>query len=348
MDKKLTNFWKALGNTTVFDDNDFLELFGGAHFFGKNSKPSKLFIRKCYEDLILIVFDDKIRKLRISENPGIGKTFFRYYLLYHLAVFDYTVIYKICTTITSEPRRVILFDYREAFYLYKTLHIDKISKYLDDSSVWYIVDGKDPDIIEVKTILICSPLKAHYKKFDKKVPSAQYMQVWTWDEINICSNELFKNLSVNKVYSLFKKWGGIPRYVLTDALDTEIQSQFKNAIGLYDENIFRYISGNKSKDDVSHKLVHIWTNLPIERDDVENDEVSAEEIEPYTQKIIKFASDHVIGQVTSHVKRIITDKLFMNLDEVLNGGKSDSVLGSYFESIAHQMLRYGGNLMFIL
>lgn len=33
----------------------------------------------------------------------------------------------------------------------------------------------------------------------------------------------------------------------------------------------------------------------------------------------------------------------MDLDEVLNVGKSNSALGSYFESIAHQMLRHGGD-----
>ncbi|GBC19248.2 hypothetical protein GLOIN_2v1486671 [Rhizophagus irregularis DAOM 181602=DAOM 197198] len=294
VDEKLTNFWKALKNTAELDDNDFLELSGEAHFFGKNSKPSKLLIRKYYDDLILVVFDDNVRKLRISENPEIGKTFFRYYILYHLAVFNYTVIYEIC--IMNEPSRVILFDHEGwAFCLHKTFHFDEINRYLDDSSVWYVVDGKEPDIVEAKTILICSPLNAHHKEFDKKIPS-----------------------------------GGILRYVLAGALNTEIQSQLKDAIGLCDENIFRYIGRSESKDDVSHKLVHIWTNLPG-RDDAE----------PYTQKIIKFASDYVVKQVTSNVKRMITNKLFMNLDEVLNGGKSNSVLGSYFESIAHQMLRSG-------
>ncbi|PKC54545.1 hypothetical protein RhiirA1_477128 [Rhizophagus irregularis] len=177
----------------------------------------------------------------------------------------------------NEPSRVILFDHEGwAFCLHKTFHFDEINRYFDDSSVWYVVDGKEPDIVEAKTILICSPLNAHHKEFDKKIPS-----------------------------------GGILRYVLAGALNTEIQSQLKDAIGLCDENIFRYIGRSESKDDVSHKLVHIWTNLPG-RDDAE----------PYTQKIIKFASDYVVKQVTSHVKRMITNKLFMDLDEVLNGGKN--------------------------
>ncbi|UZO18627.1 uncharacterized protein OCT59_009939 [Rhizophagus irregularis] len=109
---------------------------------------------------------------------------------------------------------------------------------LDDSSVWYIVDGRDPDIVEAKTILTCSPLKAHYKEFNKKIPT---------------------------VHKLFKEWGGIPRYVLVGVLDMDIQHQLKDAIGLCDEKIFRYIGGSDSKDDVSRKLVHIWTNLPAER-----------------------------------------------------------------------------------
>ncbi|CAB4434674.1 unnamed protein product [Rhizophagus irregularis] len=79
---------------------------------------------------------------------------------------------------------------------------------LDDSSVWYIVDGRDPDIVEAKTILICSPLKAHYKEFNKKIPT---------------------------VHKLFKEWGGIPRYVLVGVLDMDIQHQLKDAIGLCDE-----------------------------------------------------------------------------------------------------------------
>ncbi|CAB4459785.1 unnamed protein product [Rhizophagus irregularis] len=137
---------------------------------------------------------------------------------------------------------------------------------LDDSSVWYIVDGRDPDIVEAKTILICSPLKAHYKEFNKKIPT---------------------------VHKLFKEWGGIPRYVLVGVLDMDIQHQLKDAIGLCDEKIFRYIGGSDSKDDECQK---------------DNN-----------------------------------DKLFMDLDEVLNGGKSNSALGSYFESIAHQMLRHGGD-----
>ena len=68
-------FIQASKNTT-FDakSNDVFELNGGANFFGRSDNPSKLFIRKCYNDLLDVVQDPNIRKLRISGNPGIGKT----------------------------------------------------------------------------------------------------------------------------------------------------------------------------------------------------------------------------------------------------------------------------------
>lgn len=79
---------------------------------------------------------------------------------------------------------------------------------LDDSSVWYIVDGRDPDIVEAKTILTCSPLKAHYKEFNKKIPTVRYMSVWSWNEINICRSELFKTLVLIRFISCLKNGEG--------------------------------------------------------------------------------------------------------------------------------------------
>lgn len=75
---------------------------------------------------------------------------------------------------------------------------------------------------------------------------------------------------------MFKEWGGIPRYVLVGVLDMDIQHQLKDAIGLCDEKIFRYIGGSDSKDDVSRKLVHIGLTYQ-QRDDAENEGVEDDE-----------------------------------------------------------------------
>ena len=45
------------------------------------------------------------------------------------------------------------------------------------------------------------------------------------------------------------------------------QDQLDNAIATCDESIFRYIGESAVKDDISHKVIHIWTNLPEESND---------------------------------------------------------------------------------
>lgn len=78
----------------------------------------------------------KIVKVRITENLSIGKTFFGYYLLYLLTLWNERVIYG-----NYRERMPILFDGKEAFYS------DSIIRYLSDTQVWYIVDGKEPKML---------------------------------------------------------------------------------------------------------------------------------------------------------------------------------------------------------
>ncbi|CAG8743090.1 27973_t:CDS:2 [Racocetra persica] len=50
--------------------------------------------------------------------------------------------------------------------------------------------------------------------------------------------------------------GGIPRFVLEKANDQAQQDKLQNAI----------VRENENDDDISHKLIHISTNLPEEND----------------------------------------------------------------------------------
>ncbi|CAG8602907.1 10010_t:CDS:1 [Acaulospora morrowiae] len=244
----------------------------------------------------------------------------------------------------SESNLVILFEQESAFYLRRAYDSDVIGRYLDDPNVWHIVDGRKPDKVNAKTILICSPLIDHYGGFDKNIPSIRYMPVWSWNEIDTCRSKIFGSLSIDRVRELFMRWGGIPRYTLEGALNKEIQYQLEEEIELCDENIFRYIGGRERKGDESDKLIHIWTNLPTEENDAEVDEEAecSEVIEPYTLKTIIFASNYVGEQVTKKLKKIIVDRLCKVMEVVLEGRKMNLILDNFFEAIAHQMLRGGG------
>ncbi|CAB4392481.1 unnamed protein product [Rhizophagus irregularis] len=230
---------------TEFDakTSELLKLAYDTNFFGLDNQPSRMFIRNCYKDLLDIVSKPEIRNLRISGNPGVGKTFFGYYLLYDLLTKDKTIVYE--------------------------LHTMKGSVILFKEDTWYIVDGKKPYNASVaKTILISSPMKSHYHDFDKK----------------------------KLVSELYVKWGGIPRYILKEALNSSIQ---------HEENT------------------------------VDEDEINYIAEEYYTETIIKYASDYVGEIIYERLKDSIIRRLQAEVEACIAREKSinNAYFGCYFEQI---------------
>ncbi|CAG8843088.1 39339_t:CDS:2, partial [Gigaspora margarita] len=225
-DQKLTEFWNFLKSTRIKEN--FLNLT-------KN-----------------------IRRLRITGNPSIEKTFFGYYLLYLLAQED----------------KIVVFD---SFYI-----VDKFNliMHCNNLNIWYIADANEPKKINAKTIVVYSPRKDHYKNFNRYYGTMiHYMPVWTLHEIT--------------------EW--IPRFVLEKANDQTQQNKLENVIVRCDEKIFYYIGKNKSRDDISHKLIHISMNPPEENNvDYKN---------PYTKKALKFSSEYVGYNVTLRLENAIWERL---------------------------------------
>jgi hypothetical protein len=158
-------------------------------------------IRKCYSDLIPVALDTKIDKLRITGNPGIGKTFFGYYLLYLLALQNATIVYD-----NFHETKPIIFEGGKALVSDR----NGIERYLRRLDVWYIVDGKEPKEIKAKTILICSPRKDHYWNFLKYdgVVTSRFMPTWSRQEIIECRSMLYNEIvSLDLAKRLFNRWG---------------------------------------------------------------------------------------------------------------------------------------------
>ncbi|PKC15051.1 hypothetical protein RhiirA5_449417 [Rhizophagus irregularis] len=162
---------------------------------------SALKIRKCYRDLLSVVFDESINKLRITGNPSIGKTFFGYYLLYQLALQDATVVYDNY----NETDPIVFEGEKGAFTSYSI----SIKTYLQNKDVWYIVDGKEPKNVNAKTILICSSRREHYKHFDEYsgTVAIRYMPTWSWKEIKSCRQVLYEDrVTPELAKDLYSKW----------------------------------------------------------------------------------------------------------------------------------------------
>ncbi|CAG8712232.1 10138_t:CDS:2, partial [Funneliformis caledonium] len=152
----LLNFWKALRTTTIGEKDNSLKLPDNIHFLGRTDEASVLFIRQCYRDLFKVVFSNNTRRLIITGNPGIGKTFFDYYILYELMRKNATVIYD------KANKFPILFSNQTAV-VGETLF--SFYDLLNKQDVWYIVDGKEPHDVDAKTILE----KIYKNKVDKKI-----------------------------------------------------------------------------------------------------------------------------------------------------------------------------------
>ncbi|CAG8439628.1 4521_t:CDS:2 [Funneliformis caledonium] len=289
-------------------------------------KPLTLLIRKCYRDLASVVLDDNVRRIRITGNPGIGKTYFGYYLLYLLARQGRTILYE-----SVAGRASYVFDGEETF-----LTFDKIitHSYKSRRDVWYIVDGMEPEEVKAKTILVCSPKKSHYANFDKyPLATIRLMPEWSLDEIHKCRDKMYPDTDIKKVDKLFSMWGGIPRFVLEKADDYVQQQKLINAVEICGEKIFDYIGGHEAGPEISHILIHLWTNPPTEEEDKNIDDDVNGQVEyvreiPYTQQMYYFASDYVGGLVTEKFKQNILEKLLRDIE------------------IAHRMLRGGGNFKY--
>ncbi|CAG8616946.1 15762_t:CDS:1, partial [Acaulospora morrowiae] len=243
----------------------------------------------------------------------------------------------------SGSNQVILFEQEGACYLHRANDSSKIRIYLNNPNVWYILDGKKLDKVRAKTILICSPFKDHYKDFDKYFGAEiRYMPVWEWEEIETCRAIMHNHLKKSEVKQLFLKWGGIPRFVLEKARNQTQQSLLEKAISVCDEKIFNYIGESDSENDVSHKLIHIYTNPLIDSDDIEvegGEGVEHVDEEPYTLQIMAFASDYVGEEITKKFKSLILDKLRTQFELSCI---DYSCLGSCFKQMAHRILRNEG------
>ncbi|CAG8454146.1 20771_t:CDS:2 [Dentiscutata erythropus] len=298
-EKDLGKFWSSLENAKI--DNNFLQLPEGAYFLGDEDQVTILYIRKCYIHLADIVFNEEIRRCRITGNPGIGKTFFGFYLLYLFSRQNKIIVYH------KASQFPILFNKQHTFC---SNDIFDFKEYLDNANVWYIVDGQSPFEVRAKTILFCSPQKRHYKYFDKMVGTTiRFMPVWSWNEINECRIE--------------------------KALDSSHQNHLEDAISKSNTRLLEFVGEIDHADDISHRIIHIHTNLPGEEE--EDRETH------YIKKFILFASEWVAEKVMDKLKRNYNQQLRNFVTASLSENEYSTLQGVIFEQIAHRILQKGGS-----
>ncbi|CAB4478973.1 unnamed protein product [Rhizophagus irregularis] len=382
--ESLEKVWKAFKEATI--DDNVLNLSNDASYFlgvdDYGNPISTIFIRDCYLDLSKIIFESNRSRWRITGNPGIGKTFFGYYLLYIIAKANRTVVYH------QHHRSPILFS-EDKVYCSKVDDIHLFKDYLGKNDTWYIVDAREPMEFRGKTILVCSPQMTYYKTFDSLGINVRYMPVWSLAEIDICRDkiDIFKHLTKEEVRTLHYKWGGIPRFVLFHARNYNSQKQLDAAIIEVEKSIMYFVGETSSGNSANHNLVHICTNVPVKEADqaeeVDQEEEAGQEEEArniqnkgkgreiegsstsatlvnsadlatstdskladkmsyYSERILEFASDYVSEMVINKLAEKHKQELLDFVNSSDDLNEFGSLRGTMFERLAHRKLLRGG------
>jgi hypothetical protein len=273
----------------------------------------------------LRLFSSGTSKLVISGNPGIGKSWFGFFVLHHLA--------------TQEPgARIVWESSRQLvrFYFHAGTVVEgNLSSFTDvlrDWAAWFIVDeavaGSPVDVF-AQTLLLSSPRRENYKELLKCVGATiRFMPVWTWSEIQECHALLYSDdpaRPVEAVQLAYDRWGGIPRFVLEKLPDPAAQLSLQEALSTADiDSVLRAVGQIDAAGSASHRLLHIVT------------------ARPYVEKLISTCSRYVADQLAEKFATIQRDRLLSFLSTEKMPSLLSGLRGDLFEPYAHTVLRAGG------
>ncbi|TMW57981.1 hypothetical protein Poli38472_013455 [Pythium oligandrum] len=253
---ELVAFWNALATcTTAIEVDALIKLAEGAYLLGDSSLGSSIYVRHCYPQLLdhcwKVIHDEStgIPHIVVLGNPGIGKTFFGYLILLHLARRGSTVVYE-----TRARKRCYLFTSGKAFIGSQSDFEDILRK----PTTYYIVDAVEPTYYPAKTILLTSPRRSVWYEFSKTKCRTCFMPVWSSAELMKCRDLVYRDVSDVTVADCFRRWGGIARYVLAYANFRDQQDMLEKAIAAVDLDVLVQACGEFEANDaqISHRLLH--------------------------------------------------------------------------------------------
>jgi hypothetical protein len=302
LDKPQTNYllraWSA--KLVNVQDASYLELpthdiYGGPMTwsgFNYSAYPSnRLLIRKSYVTAASHLF--RFAKKSLSQkgkrgyNPmlvagssGIGKTYFAAYFVWRLFHPDGVHLKHVPDTIVWRPRP----NNKEGFIYHKGSFFSRdvldtwwgtpdARSLLDHEDAWVIVDGIFNVAKECNTVVVTSPGNLKTAKdlggsnFQKTTSSHVYLGPWTYEETIQVARDVHKFKLDGECDTLarFRKYGGIPRYVLqyhAESRSPEISDPVEEGIAWSNVLVALIEAGTKALDHskVAGAIMHIFPN----------------------------------------------------------------------------------------
>ncbi|KAF0480809.1 crinkler CRN family protein [Gigaspora margarita] len=308
-----------------------LSLPDGVFFLGCQNYGSKLLVRKCYLQLLDLIEKGGPAKsgCAITGTPGIGKSFFGFYLLFyfHYKYPDATIVWhcekKICYQFSPDGS-------------VQKGDIYQFDVTLNDPKNFLLVDAQPLRFLyEAYKILLTSPKTGRYDEAIKWPGFCKYfMPVWSLEEINILWAAIYEGQKTDtgKVFTrelfgtLLDRWGPIPRSVLVKWNDDSYQSEYEQLISKidYDKFMNSINTSGIPEDAVSGRLVYLEVDIS------------------FTNAVYRFASREVYNKITKnyeHKMRKNARDLILSCDRL---PKINGFRGNLFEDFAHLELQRGG------
>lgn len=274
----MTGFWKALGSAVIYaftlpypspnsspppSHTTHISglFFPNYYIMGSPLRGQWVYIRACYQPLL-----QRIQTLRrqyvdnilITGTPGVGKSFFAYYLLYCL-YHD-----PLCLGTTSrhiyyqEGRALFRID-RDSGNVF-SINTNRIT---DPNSVLIADPGSRDTICSTSgvTIAIMSPSHLHKQEFEKRAGNrVLYLPVVGVEEMKAIGWLCFPQISESDMLARYARWGGTIRYVLEQVGDThqgKMQCAIDSLTARQCTSAYSYTL-REANDETSDKIVHLF------------------------------------------------------------------------------------------
>jgi hypothetical protein len=238
--------------------SEILELTGQANFF-QSKEAQAIFIRKSYRGIykrIAELYDDYTKgqqrylkgKVIVTGNPGIGKSYFLFYLLLEFCLKGKIVVLQL-----GKQGLICLFQPGKAPQVVSGNKPNFPE--LSSKETIFLYDpepGVEPKFVHAFTIISSSPNKKNFKEFRKEPSEKLYMPTWTWDELQEC-NKILWSMPVDDLKKGFAYFGGVPRYIRGNQ---EYLGDLHAAVEQADYlDIMKHMGNLETAPEASHKLL---------------------------------------------------------------------------------------------
>jgi hypothetical protein len=286
-----------------------------------------MLVRSCFSDLLPLLLSKHSAVL--LGTPGIGKSRFGLFVAW--------------SHVVSCPSIPLVYQSQSGELVYlihggaRIVGFGEVESLLNSIiPVLYVVDGCTPLASVCKTLLVSSPKKIIWSKWQaRRVASVFFMPAFLLDELERCRKLCFPAVSALRLLQLFERWGGSVRFTLAHAaIDAQRTATMQLNSDLTSKDLSKMLEVVAAADcggleDASHRIIHM--------------SVSPD----YTEFSLVFASPYMCNRALVATVAREKGKVLAFMQAADNVRMLRALRGQLYQLFAVAALRAGGNFALV-